>query len=414
MRINLSTSTAIALSLLALAAFAQPNLSMQKLKPVSSNAPVLVQSAADDASSFILKPELPNTLRADFTPQIDAYIELVATSYQKSAASAKLLQTAIETFLSSPTPETLKAARAAWVSARPDYLKTEAFRFYGSPIDSVEGKINAWPVNEAFIDYVEGKADSGLVNTANLEINANTLVSMNQLQDDADVALGWHAIEFLLWGQDLSLTGPGNRPHTDYIAGVASNDRRRAYLSLVTKMMVEEIDALAPQWNVATTDSYAANFKKIPQLEAIGRMMAGIAFLVSHEFKDDRLAVGLDSGDQEDEHSCFSDTSKQDYIYDFAGVKQVWTGNDGTTQRPGLRLLFIGEYADLGARLDAAFADTEIKIAALGDPWDQVLATPAGSPEKLAGEEVVKGLILVGKTLVEVGNTLGVKVLVTK
>ncbi len=396
---KLSTSTAIGLSLLALISYAEPND---------------VKAATDDATSFILKPELPNTLHADFAPQIDAYIALVTASYERSAASAKLLQGAVETFLANPSDETLGAARIAWVKARPDYLKTEAFRFYGSPIDDVEGNINAWPVNEAFIDYVEGKPESGVVNTATVEITEKTLKEMNQQKDEADVGIGWHAIEFLLWGQDLSATGPGNRPYTDYVAGTANTDRRRAYLSTTTKMLADELQALVPQWNPTTADSYAAKFKQAPQLEAIGRMMAGIAFLTSHEFKSDRLAVGLDSGDQEDEHSCFSDTTKQDYIYDFAGVKQVWTGEDGTTTRLGLRSLFTGDYAALGAKLDAAIAKTETNVAALGDPWDQVLATPAGSPEKLAGEEVVKNLEEVGNIMIEVGNTLGVKVLVAK
>ena len=396
---KLSTSTAIGLSLLAVIAFTEPSF---------------VRAATDDAASFVLKPELPNTLHADFAPQIDAYIALVSASYERSAASAKLLQVAVEAFLASPSNDTLSAARVAWVKARPDYLKTEAFRFYGSPIDDVEGNINAWPVNEAFIDYVEGKPDSGVVNTATVEITEKTLKEMNQQKDEADVGVGWHAIEFLLWGQDFSTTGPGNRPYTDYSAGTSNNDRRRAYLSTATKMLADELQALAPQWNPATADSYAAKFKQAPQLEAIGRIMAGIAFLTSHEFKSDRLAVGLDSGDQEDEHSCFSDTTKQDYIYDFAGVKQVWTGEDGTTTRLGLRSLFTGDYAALGAKLDAAIAKTETNIASLGDPWDQVLASPAGSPQKLAGEEVVKNLEEVGSVMMEVGNTLGVKVLVAK
>ena len=396
---KLSTSTAIGLSLLALIAYTEPNY---------------VNAATDDGTSFALKPELPNTIHADFTPQIDAYIALVSVSYEKSAASAKLLQASVEAFLANPTVETLAAARLAWVKARPDYLKTEAFRFYGSPIDAVEGNINAWPMNEAFIDYVEGKPDAGLINAKTVEITEQTIVAQNQQNDDADVTLGWHAVEFLLWGQDLSTTGPGNRPHTDYIAGQGNNDRRRAYLSVSTKMLVEELNSLAPQWNPATPKSYASSLKEIPQVEAIGRIMAGIAFLISHEFKADRLAVALDSGDQEDEHSCFSDTTKQDFVYDLVGVKQVWSGDDGTTKRLGLRSLFVGDHEALGAKLDAALANAEAKVAALGDPWDQVLATPAGSPEKLAGEEVVKGLENIGNTMVEVGNTLGVKVLIVK
>jgi putative iron-regulated protein len=44
---------------------------------------------------------------------------------------------------------------------------------------------------------------------------------------EANVATGYHAIEFLLWGQDLNGhgVGAGNRPWTDYAAqDICTND----------------------------------------------------------------------------------------------------------------------------------------------------------------------------------------------
>ncbi len=56
----------------------------------------------------------------------------------------------------------------------------------------------------------------------------------------------------------------------------------------------------------------------MPQREAIGRMVNGMAILAGFECMSERLGVALDSGDQEDEHSCFSDTTKQDFVNDLA------------------------------------------------------------------------------------------------
>ena len=60
-------------------------------------------------------------------------------SYKKAADDARKLAGAVDAFLAAPSEDSLKAARQAWVAARPAYLKTESFRFYDGPIEEVEG-----------------------------------------------------------------------------------------------------------------------------------------------------------------------------------------------------------------------------------------------------------------------------------
>ena len=370
------------------------------------------ESGGAGVTSYALGSTDANAYKYDATAQIDAYIDLVYSSYKKASDEAYLLQQAVDAFLGQPTEETLKAARKAWVAARPAYLKTEAFRFYDGPIEKVEAEINSWPLNEAYIDYVEGKPDSGIINDAKFKLDINGLEEFNQKQDEADVTTGWHAIEFLLWGQDLSATGPGNRPYTDYIAGQGNNDRRREYLKLVTDQLDIELHGLKEAWELDEAKSYAVSLKAQPEREVIGRMVNGMAVLAGFEFMSERLAVALDSGDQEDEHSCFSDTTHQDFVNDLAGIKQVWTGDSDDKKRAGLDELVRGQDAALADRIDGLLADAETKIAALGDPWDQVLAKPKDSPERKAGEEVVTALQALGSGLKDVGNKLGVLVLI--
>jgi putative iron-regulated protein len=150
----------------------------------------------------------------------------------------------------------------------------------------------------------------------------------------------------------------------------------------------------------------------MPEREAIGRMLNGMAILAGFEFMSERLAVALDSGDQEDEHSCFSDNTKNDFIYDLQGIKQVWTGDNGDKKRAGLDELVRAQDAALADRIDALLADAETKINALGDPWDQVLAKPKGSPERNAAEAVVIALQALGAGLTDTGSKLGVLVLI--
>jgi putative iron-regulated protein len=363
-------------------------------------------------TTYALASTDPHAYDYDAKAQIGAYVRLVRASYQKAAADAGRMQQTIDAFLAAPSDATLAAARASWVRARPAYLRTEAFRFYDGPIEQVEGGINAWPLNEAYIDYVEGKPDAGLVNDRKFNIALDGIEALNQKQDEADVTTGWHSIEFLLWGQDLSATGPGNRPYTDYIAGTKNNDRRRQYLKLVTDKLVRELGELAAAWEMENTDSYAGKLMVMPQREVIGRMVNGMAILAGFEFMSERLAVALDSGDQEDEHSCFSDTTKQDFVNDLTGIRQVWTGDSDGIERPGLDELVRSIDPAVADRVDELLADAETKIAALGDPWDQVLAKPKDSPERQAAEAAVTALQALGTGLTEAGSKLGVLVLI--
>jgi putative iron-regulated protein len=370
------------------------------------------ESGGSSETTYALGSTDANAFNYEATPQIDAYIDLVLTSYEQTASDAKQLEKAVDSLLASPSEETLVAARKAWTDARPAYLKTEAFRFYGGPIDRIEGEINSWPMNEAYIDYVEGKPDAGIINDPKIELNVDGLEGVNQKQDEKDVTIGWHAIEFLLWGQDFSATGAGNRPFTDYISGKGNNDRRREYLKLVTNQLNVEFDELVAAWKPDNGNNYAKTLKAMPEREIIGRMVNGMAIMAGFELMSERMAVALDSGDQEDEHSCFSDNTKNDFIYDLVGIKQVWTGDTGDKKRAGLDELLRSQDAALADRIDGLIADAEAKIAALGDPWDKVLTTPKGSPERAAAEAVVTSLQALGSGLTDVGGKLGVLVLI--
>ena len=284
--------------------------------------------------SYTLLSTDPNAYKYDAKAEIANYAAGVHASYEAAYHEAEKLEDAVEALLANPNDATLAAARKAWVAARPAYLVTETFRFYDGPIEALEGQINAWPMNEAFIDYVEGKPDAGIINDKRVEVAIAEIIKNNQVSDEADVTTGWHAVEFLLWGQDLDTGGPGNRPASDFIAGQGNNDRRRTYLHLVTEQLVHDIHEVAEAWEPGEAN-YAKQFLALPEREAVGRMVNGMAVLAGFEFMSERLAVALDSGDQEDEHSCFSDTTHQDFVNDLKGIGNVWNGTYPGVTRAG-------------------------------------------------------------------------------
>lgn len=220
-----------------------------------------------------------------------------ASSVEATAAARRLLA-AVDAMLAAPSAESLRAARRAWLDAHPAYLRTEVFRFKDGPIEAIEGRINAWPINEGFIDSVEGAPEASLINDPTVPVSLKAINERDQVSAEADVTTGWHAIELLLWGQDLSATGPGDRPFTDYVPGRDHNDRRRVYLRLITQQLVDELHSLALAWAPGAADDAAARFLALPPREALGRILNGMAILAGYELLSERLAVALDSSDR--------------------------------------------------------------------------------------------------------------------
>jgi len=354
--------------------------------------------------------------------EIMSYTDLIHRSYDASYKKAVVMQKAIDALLAKPDAKTLAAARNAWLDAHITYSLTEAYRFYEGPIDFAknaegdegpEGRLNAWPLNEAFIDYVEGNPKAGIINDPSIKITEKSIRERDQAADEKDVATGFHAVEFLLWGQDLSETGPGNRPATDYIAGKDNDDRRRLYLTTITSGIVDDLLWLTAQWDITLGNTYIHKFVALDQREALGRILTGMANLAGSELAIERMSVALESGDQEDETSCFSDNSHKVFIADHDSVKNIWFGTYGDWKGAGIVGLVTRVNPDLAKRVTAQMTKTTAALAAIPHPIDHnVLGTPKGSEGRKKMEAAVEDLIAEGKLIVEVGQALGITITV--
>ena len=331
-------------------------------------------------------------------------------------AAAKAMQTAISAFTSQPSAATLAEARKTWLAAREFYGQTEAFRFYGGPIDNdngPEGRINAWPMDESFVDSVQGKASAGLVNNRKFVISKKNLSAQNERGGEENIATGWHAIEFFLWGQDVSDTGPGERSFEDFVDGKAPNaDRRRQYLNVVTELLIDDLTSLVKAWAPDVKNNYRARFVK-GNRESLRKMLVGLGSLSRGELAGERLEVALNSQDQEDEHSCFSDNTHRDAVTNAKGIQNVWLGKyqqaDGTVlMGPSLR--------DLVAAKDAALADkTTQQIAAsvaategIQAPFDREIIGGKEAPGRQRIQKAIDSLTQQSKDLVAAANAIGI------
>jgi putative iron-regulated protein len=326
---------------------------------------------------------------------IETYAEIVHASYQDSLEATQLLQTAIDNFLAEPTQENFDLAKEAWLASREPYGQTEGYRFYDGPIEEVEGLINAWPLDEAYIDYVEGASDAGIINnTADYpEITAELLESLNEQGSEENIAVGYHAVEFLLWGQDFYEDGPGQRAYTDYTTA-PNADRRGQYLKISTDLLVGHLEELVLAWSPDETDNYRATFLALPEDEAISLMVTGIGSLSNSELPGERMYTAYDNQDQEDEHSCFSDNTHRDILMNFLSIRNVYYGvyirTDGTViDGAGLNELVADSNGELGADMDALFASIELAIKAMHTPFDRAIVEPEYREQVLVTTDLI-------------------------
>lgn len=332
---------------------------------------------------------------------VETYADGVFASYTASAASATEMDAAIDAFVADPTEETLESAKQAWLDARDDYGPTEAFRFYGGPIDDEEngpeGLINAWPMDEAYVDYVDGNPDAGIVNDPATypTIDGELLESLNESGGETNISTGWHAIEFLLWGQDLNEDGPGDRPVTDY-TDETNAARRATYLTTASELLVGHLNDLVAAWAPDRDDNYRAEFLALAPDAAMTNIITGIGELSRGELAGERMNVAYVNRSQEDEHSCFSDNTTADIVNNARGIQMVLLaeypgGVEGTSVLDAIR----DEDEDLAGTLEAQVAASVAAVEAIPAPFDQHLREDV--PDSDPGRES----ILVGITALE-------------
>jgi putative iron-regulated protein len=281
----------------------------------------------------------PAAYNADTAAQaVQGYAELMHTLYSDNVQLAQALKDEVDDFLAAPDAAGFLACKRAWLAARPYYIQTEAARFYDGPIDGPpdgpEGFVNAWPLDEAHIDYVVGNATAGIINdpVGFPVITEPVIRGANENPGETNISCGWHAIEFLLWGQDGTLgftdsdsdgVMDGSRAFTDY-TGAPNFARRKTYLGLLVQMLVDDLTLVRDQW--APGGAFRTAFLALPVATALDHIMTGMGTLAFGELRGERLLVPFTTKDKEDEHSCFSDTTHLDHLNDILSIRNVWEG----------------------------------------------------------------------------------------
>jgi putative iron-regulated protein len=328
------------------------------------------------------------------------YATLAWYLYSDSVKETVRFNMAVYRFRKDPGEEAFETLKQSWIEARKVYGRTEVYRFSDGPIDQMELEelINSWPIDESYIDYTVDDPESGIINNLKdyPEINSRLLRQLNLVGGEANISTGWHAIEFLLWGQDRSPDGPGQRKWTDFTEA-PNAERRMSYLVAATELLRSYLVAVADQWSMSNYDNAKGDFFLKRPTTLIKSVMRGISSLAGRELAAERMSVALRSKSQEDEHSCFSDTTHFDFIANMEGLEAVLFGAFKPIYGPQVE--GKGMY-DLIADADQSAADVvkqkfyvaKEKVAAIEPPFDQAIAAEDGSPKNVQVLDAVNAL----------------------
>ncbi|MCG8447461.1 MAG: peptidase [Hyphomicrobiales bacterium] len=360
---------------------------------------------------------------ADTAAVLDTYADIAHAGYEDSLITARALDAAIDALIANPSEATLLAARAAWIAARVPYQQTEVYRFGNAIVDDWEGRVNAWPLDEGLIDYVDAsygaESDENTLYTVNVIANASLTVNgqavdastitpalladtLHEAEEvEANVSTGYHAIEFLLWGQDLNGTeaGAGNRPATDFDTANCTGgncDRRAEYLKATSTLLLTDLEEMVANWAEGGAARAALNEDEKAGLSAI---LTGLGSLSYGELAGERMKLGLLLHDPEEEHDCFADNTHNSHYYNQIGMRNVYTGHyrriDGSVvSGPSIGDL-VGAadpavHADLSAKLEETLAAMAVMRARAEsiEAYDQMLGE--GNEE---GNAVIQAVI---------------------
>lgn len=376
-----------------------------KIGSMLSLALLLTLSGCGESNS---SSEAASVSAAQKKAVLTTYADIALANYTDALADAQGLNTAIDDFVAAPDATKFEAAKAAWLAARESYGTTEIFRLSNGPIDSEdagfmqtwgapEGQLNAWPLDENMIDYTtptsgDPRTTGNIIDTAGMftpnggtEVNVTTitktaLAELNENGGDANVATGYHAVEFLLWGQDQDYhdfeadtvttgdTVAGLRSYTDYTTA-PNAQRRKAYLVAASELIVDDLQPMVDAWT-AGSGSYreallGGGANAIGADAALKQIFSGMGVFIKSELANERMAVALLTPSEEDEHSCFSDNTHRDVTLNYQGFVNVLKGTyKGDSKGASFYSLLS---ASDKAKIDALIASIDAEITVMNE-----------------------------------------------
>lgn len=345
------------------------------------------------------------------------------TGLSRASQSAQVVDSKLASFLYHPNPMTHGELKQAWRQAYDDFLRAMVFAYlpiqdppewYSKHIAyrDLLTQLDSWPIQGGYIDYVPGYPFSGIVNDLTLVIDEQTLRNQHLFTDNSNASIGYHALEFMLWGDNGErsphdffpqentapvLLNEGEHNHENSEAGLdqgtepapevhahteetnqpgmpepQNHNRRRQYVQVISEVLQKDLIRVQRRWE-PSTGYYAQLIQQSTPDNTLQAALIAAQRLISEEILNKRFTL---------ESSEFSASSARDIEMLLHGL-QLWFNPEDDGLQEG-SLMFLMEQAS-AAKAGAFMQQLEQS--------QQCLATLNSDPEKAKVEQCKQQVI---------------------
>ena len=337
----------------------------------------------------------PSTVIKFDSSAFSAQVGIVAyTSLSRANRSAQVMDSKLASFMYHPNPMSQEEITQSWRQAYDDFLASLIFAYL--PIQDPPDwhtqriayndllvQLDSWPIEGGYIDYIPGYPFSGIVNDLALVIDEKNIRSQHGFTDPTNASLGYHAIEFMFWGQEgkrsahdffpQENTAPvpindaeeslHNHSEEDISQGGDSlhipqnHNRRRQYTKLLSEILQKDLHRIQRRWEVSS--GYYAQLlqQSSPENTLQAALIAGQRF-ISEELLQKRFQLIS---------SEFSNTSQQDLLALLTGLESWYLPKDEEQQEASLGFLMQQADSQIAADFIQSLATTKSCIEKMTD-----------------------------------------------
>jgi putative iron-regulated protein len=314
----------------------------------------------------------PHTKKLIDSNAFTAQVGIVAyTSLSDANQAAQTFDSKLASFMYHPNPMSQAEVQQAWRLAYDSFLSSLIFSYlpiqdppdwYSQEIDykRLLMQLDSWPIEGGYIDYIKEYPFSGIVNDLTLDIDEETIRSQHGFTDPTNASLGYHALEFMLWGntgqrsthdffpqENTAPVPSSDGGHTSDLTNFdtmrqaeardlkpQNHNRRRQYTRLLSELLQKDLHRIQRRWE-PSSGYYAKLLQESKAENTLQAAFIAAQDLISKELLSKRFTLTS---------SKFSQTSNADLLALLVGLQQWFMPMEAELQEASL--FFLIQQAD--------------------------------------------------------------------
>lgn len=235
-----------------------------------------------------------------------AYIQSQRILLKNLVASCSDMHSKSNLFNSYSIQNNLVQFRNSWKNTYENFVMLSPYKYSYESIDigynNSKHFYEFYPINYRYIDYSEDNPSGGIINDLTNYPQINFIHTLHQLGDNTNCTIGFQVLEFLLWGEDLSLSTPGTtRDNQDYTSVGTNVSRRKDFLAESENRLNEKI------LSIKINEQYEKRVKDLNTKEFINLFVGSLQKWIKNEIVQKDILLPVSTQNHHLEICDFSD-----------------------------------------------------------------------------------------------------------